>query len=259
MLVGAFFVKLPVFLLHLWLPKAHVEAPVAGSIILAGGLLKLGGYGVYRIICLSSFVGGVYRLGFIVCIMWGGVITSFICLTQSDLKALVAYSSVGHMAVLTSGLLSGNIIGSSGGFALMVGHGVCSSFLFVLASLGYDFISSRRIVLVKGLMVFFPFLSVFWFVFCVANLAAPTSLNLASELLLFMSLLGVRGFLFLFLGLMRFLVGGYRLYLFVRRNHGFSDARYGGLSSLNFYLFLRGFLHFFPLFTLFFLFDFFFI
>lgn len=154
--VGIFFVKLPVFFFHLWLPKAHVEAPVSGSIILAGVLLKLGGYGVYRVCQIVGFVGYSYYYYFIVVILWGGVITSFICLLQSDLKSLVAYSSIGHIAMMVSGILTGFRWGAYGGLLIMVGHGLCSSFLFVLARVSYDFLSSRSVVLVKGFLCIFP-------------------------------------------------------------------------------------------------------
>lgn len=102
----AFFVKMPLYTSHLWLPKAHVEAPVAGSIILAGILLKLGGYGILRISSLAHFTCPSISSPIIRISIWGAVITSIICIRQTDLKSLIAYSSVGHMGLLAAGIMS---------------------------------------------------------------------------------------------------------------------------------------------------------
>merc|ERR1711860_413432 len=102
----------------------------------------------------------------------------------------------------------------------MVGHGLCSSCLFILARIGYDLIGSRRVFLVKGIITVFPSLAFWWFLFCSANISAPTSLNLAAELLIFIGSLGKRFFCFLSLGLITFFVGAYSLYLFLSFNHG---------------------------------------
>lgn len=105
----AFLVKIPVFFVHLWLPKAHVEAPVAGSIILAGVLLKLGGYGIIRVSSKLGELIEITRIFYISGILWGGVITSVICLRQADMKGLIAYSSIGHIGFFVGGVLRNNV------------------------------------------------------------------------------------------------------------------------------------------------------
>nr|YP_009024200.1 NADH dehydrogenase subunit 4 [Prosadenoporus spectaculum]AGL46778.1 NADH dehydrogenase subunit 4 [Prosadenoporus spectaculum] len=244
----AFLVKLPVYGVHLWLPKAHVEAPVSGSMILAGVLLKLGGYGLFRVFFFFQYLFPCFGDLVFSFVLWGGVVTSMVCLRQVDLKGLVAYSSVGHMAVLFAGYYVGSFVGISGALMMMVGHGLCSSCLFVLASLGYDLMGSRSIFFVKGMMTVYPSLVFWWFVFCSGNMAAPPSLNLCSELFIFMGVLGYGFYFFFFLGLMSFLVGAYSLYLFLSFSHGnlLEGSGYFGVLSVS--SFLTYFLHFVPLF-----------
>jgi NADH-ubiquinone oxidoreductase chain 4 len=103
MCIAGFLVKLPLYSVHLWLPKAHVEAPVAGSIILAAILLKLGGYGIIRIMLLFPFISNKLTSYIIRVALIGALITSLICIRQSDLKSLVAYSSVGHIGLIIAG------------------------------------------------------------------------------------------------------------------------------------------------------------
>jgi len=130
-LIMAFLVKLPIFFGHLWLPKAHVEAPVAGSIILAGVLLKLGGFGLYRVISLKIINIMKYRRYFVGLGLMRMVYVGIICCRLNDLKALVAYSSVSHIALVYSGLITLKMWGIEGSLIIIIRHGLSSSGLFL--------------------------------------------------------------------------------------------------------------------------------
>uniref|UniRef100_A0AAU7VBD5 NADH-ubiquinone oxidoreductase chain 4 n=1 Tax=Malostenopsocus sp. HN TaxID=3074936 RepID=A0AAU7VBD5_9NEOP len=216
----AFMVKLPMFMLHLWLPKAHVEAPVAGSMILAGVLLKLGGYGVLRLTSLMVNMIYKYTWMLIVLSLLGGVLISLNCLRQSDVKLIIAYSSVSHMGIMLSGMMTFSMWGLSSGLALMLSHGLCSSALFFLANIVYERIGSRSMYLIKGMLHLLPKMTLWWFLFCAMNMAAPPSLNLLSEIGLINSLVTWSISSMTLLMLMSFLAAGYSLYLFSFSQHG---------------------------------------
>nr|QRC76515.1 NADH dehydrogenase subunit 4 [Lycostomus sp. YXY-2021] len=242
-----FFVKMPMFMVHLWLPKAHVEAPIAGSMILAGVMLKLGGYGLIRLIMVFSFVGFSLNMIISSISLVGGFFVTLICLRQSDIKSLIAYSSVSHMALVLAGILTMNSYGLFGSLVMMVAHGLCSSGLFCLANLSYERVGSRSFFLNKGFMNLLPNLSLWWFLFSSFNMAAPPSFNLLGEIMLINSIVSW-GYISIFtLMLMSFFCASYCLYLYSFSQHG---KLYSGLYSfhlVNIREYLLLFFHFIPL------------
>ena len=182
----AFLVKVPIFGLHLWLPKAHVEAPVAGSMILAAILLKLGGYGFIRLtsIFITTFNRSITKLIVPFC-CWGGALTSIICITQTDLKSLIAYSSVSHMSFMIAGMAMLTAWGLRGGVIVMIAHGLVSSALFCIANIYYERTGTRNLSARRGLKTIFLILPTLWLLFAGANLGLPPLPNAIGELLIF--------------------------------------------------------------------------
>lgn len=225
-LIVVFIVKLPVFFLHIWLPKAHVDASILGSIILAGVLLKLGGFGIYKFFFLNFvfYKDVIIFLRFFSLI--GRLFIGFMCLAQTDLKMIVAYSSVVHMGPVLRSLLLITYSGLIGSYLLIFSHGLCSSFLFFMLRVLYEKLGSRSLFLLRGGLFINTVFSFIVFLFCICNIGFPPSFSFFSELIVLLSSFffsNIFMFCFFFVILLR---GIYCIYLYIFMNHGFEKFKW---------------------------------
>nr|WNH20148.1 NADH dehydrogenase subunit 4 [Parablennius marmoreus] len=216
----AFLVKMPLYGVHLWLPKAHVEAPVAGSMVLAAVLLKLGGYGMARIILMLDPLTKEMSYPFLILAMWGLIMAGSICMRQTDLKSLIAYSSVSHMGLVAAGILIQTPWGLAGALALMIAHGLTSSALFCLANTNYERTHSRTMVLARGLQLVLPLMTTWWLFMTLANLALPPTPNLMGELMIIISVFNWSWWTLVLTGSGTLITAAYSLYMFLMTQRG---------------------------------------
>ncbi len=223
----AFAVKVPIYPVHTWLPEAHVEAPTGGSIILAGVLLKLGLYGILRILMTLFPIGNIYYSPLVMTLSFISIIfISIIILQQIDLKKIVAYSSVAHMNFAVLGLFANNIYGVEGSIYTMLSHGLISSMLFFCIGVLYDRYGERNILYYSSITQIMPIFSFFFFIAITANMGIPGMSSFIGEFLLLLSLSYKSIILLFIISLSLFLTTVYCIWLYNRICFGIFKYNY---------------------------------
>lgn len=244
----SFAVKIPMIPVHIWLPEAHVEAPTSGSVLLAGLLLKMGGYAILRFLIPLFNYASFYFMPFVFCLSVISILySSLTTIRQLDLKKIIAYSSVAHMNYVTVGVFTYELYGIEGAIYLMLSHGLVSSALFICVGIVYDRYKSRILKYYGGLVQLMPLYAFFFFFFSLANMSFPGTSSFVGEILVLISAFSVNTLLAFYAGFGMVLNGVYVIWLYNRLFFGILNSetiRY--YSDLN----KREFFILFPLFLL---------
>jgi NADH-quinone oxidoreductase subunit M len=228
---ASFAVKMPMWPVHTWLPDAHVQAPTAGSIILAGVLLKMGGYGFIRF-SLPMFPEASAHFAWLVFAlsMVAVVYTSLVALVQTDMKKLIAYSSVAHMAIVTVGLFAFNRQGIEGAMIVMLSHGLVSGALFMAVGVIYDRLHTREIDRYGGLSINMPYYALFFMLFTMASVGLPGTSGFVGEFLALIGIYQVSSWVTLVCATGIILGAAYMLYLY--RRVAFGDQKNADAAAM---------------------------
>nr|YP_009160973.1 NADH dehydrogenase subunit 4 [Cornufer vitianus]AIZ97083.1 NADH dehydrogenase subunit 4 [Cornufer vitianus] len=217
---STFLMKSPMYCLHLWLPKAHVEAPVAGSMILAGTLLKLGGYGILRMSSLTQVSFTSFILPIFLIATFGILATALLCMRQTDLKSLIAMSSISHMNLIIIAAIISTPSSHAGAVIMMISHGLTSSAMFCLANFIYERTNNRSMIMLRGTMLILPLTSLWWLLISTFNMAFPPSINFAGELMIMNTIYNWSTLTFLIVALNLIFTTAYSLYIFWSTQRG---------------------------------------
>jgi len=228
---ASFAVKMPMWPVHTWLPDAHVQAPTAGSVILAGVLLKMGGYGFIRFSLPMFPEASAYFAPLIFALsMIAVVVTSLIALVQHDMKKLIAYSSVAHMAIVTIGLFAFNVQGLEGSMIVMLSHGLVSGALFLCVGVIYDRLHTREIDRYGGLSINMPKYALFFLLFTMASIGLPGTSGFVGEFLSLGGIYQVSSWVALICTTGIILGAAYMLYLY--RRVAFGDQKNADAAAM---------------------------
>ena len=231
---ASFAVKVPMFPFHTWLPDAHVQAPTSGSVILAGVLLKLGAYGFMRLSIPFFEYASIYFQPLIFTLSCIAIVyTSIVALRQSDMKKMIAYSSVAHMGFVTIGIFTLTQDGMNGAYFQMISHGIVSAALFLIVGVVYERHHTRMIADYSGVSNIMPRYSFFFMIFMLSSVGLPGTSGFVGEFLVIISTISINVYLTIFTAVGVILGASYMLLLYKNINFGDIKSEIKNLTDLS--------------------------